>query len=134
MLQFLIPLSLAMASTCVTAGATGFSDLSLEPCLNGQVSADGTLASTAGAQTMAESRRVAAEGAAEHARARAWEIELEMQLEPCINGEVSALGTYPSQDLEEVARAFAEGVVTSNDPNYVYMRAGRIIAPAHLLD
>jgi hypothetical protein len=59
---------------------------------------------------------------------------VDVSLEPCINGGVSAQGTYPMQSDEDVARAFAEGVVTSNHPYYVYMKAGRVLAPSTLID
>ena len=134
MFPYLIPLGLTLLSACAVASAADTSDHALEPCINGEVSADGALASAAAARTLAESRRIADAVLAEHQRVRAWEIALEMQLEPCINGEVSTLGTHPSQDLETVAHAFAEGLVTSSHPYYVYMRAGRVIAPLHLLD
>ena len=58
----------------------------------------------------------------------------DVSLEPCINGGVSAQGTYPMQSDEDVARAFAEGVVTSDHPYYVYMKAGRVLAPETLVD
>jgi hypothetical protein len=59
---------------------------------------------------------------------------VELSLEPCINGGVSARGTYPLQSDEDVARAFAEGIVTSDNPYYVYMKAGRVVAPTTLVD
>jgi hypothetical protein len=59
---------------------------------------------------------------------------VDLAFEPCINGGVSARGTYPLQSDEDVARAFAEGIVTSDNPYYVYMKAGRVVAPTSLAD
>lgn len=56
-----------------------------------------------------------------------------LSLEPCINGAVSASGTHVSQSREDIVRYFADGVVYSDDPNYLYMVEGHILAPAHLV-
>ncbi len=57
----------------------------------------------------------------------------DLSLEPCINGAVSASGTHVSQSREDIVRYFADGVVYSDDPNYLFMIEGQIIAPAHLV-
>ena len=62
-------------------------DLDLEPCINGGVSASGNFAS----QQAADARN---EYAAHD----------EYALEPCINGGVSASGIFPTQALEVRAR------------------------------
>ena len=61
------------------------------------------------------------------------EKEPDLSLEPCINGSVSAAGTHLSQSHEDAAGYFADGVVYSDDPNYVFMIEGQIVAPAHLV-
>jgi len=58
----------------------------------------------------------------------------DLSLEPCINGAVSAAGTHARQSLEDTVRYFADGVVYSDDPNYLFMVKGQIIAPAHLVE
>ena len=59
--------------------------------------------------------------------------DTDLSLEPCINGAVSASGTHVSQSREDIVRYFADGVVYSHDPNYLFMVEGQIIAPAHLV-
>jgi hypothetical protein len=128
MLSYLLPVvaSAALLSATASAGEQE-ADLSLEPCINGGVSQDGTAM-----YETAAARRAAAER--EHdARMTAFQDRLALEMEACINGSVSASGTHVSQSLEDAARYFADGTVYSDDPNYVFMIEGQIIAPAHLV-
>ena len=61
-------------------------DLSLEPCINGDVSESGLFASQA-----EEDRFV-----------RNYLEASTLDLEPCINGDVSSSGLYPSQAAEDL--------------------------------
>jgi hypothetical protein len=128
MISYLLPIVASAALLSATASASEQeADLSLEPCINGGVSQDGT----AGYENTA-ARRAAAERE-QNARLAAFRERLELEMEACINGSVSASGTHVSQSLEDAARYFADGTVYSNDPNYVFMIEGQIIAPAHLV-
>jgi hypothetical protein len=81
-------LSAAALALVLSAGSALAADLSLEPCINGSVSATGTYA------TQAEEDK-ALGGESRYA------------LEPCINGAVSASGTHVTQAAEDAARAEA---------------------------
>jgi hypothetical protein len=125
MLSYLLPLVASgtlMAAAAVSASEPG-TDLSLEPCINGAVSSDGANDIGSGAS----------DRALQQARMKAFQDRLALEMEACINGAVSASGTHVSQSLEDTVRYFADGVVYSDDPNYVFMIEGQIIAPAHLV-
>jgi hypothetical protein len=121
MLSYLLPIiaSSSLFAATVAAGERD-ADLSLEPCVNAAVSSDGTAIDTNA-------------GAERSVRMSAFQERLVLEMEACINGAVSASGTHVRQALEDTARYFADGVVYSDDPNYVFMIEGQIIAPAHLV-
>jgi hypothetical protein len=81
-------LSAGALALSLVAGPAVAGDLSLEPAINGSVSANG-LYPTQALQDQAESR------------------DAELALEPCINGAVSASGSYVSQAAEDAARTAA---------------------------
>jgi hypothetical protein len=125
MLTSILPIVALM--TVGAAVASPAINHSLEPCINGSVSADG-------ADLYASSEaRLAAVERERKARLEAFRERLAMEMEPCMNGAVSASGTHVSQSIEDSARYFADGIVHSDDPNYLFMYEGRIIAPAHLV-
>lgn len=82
-------------STVIFSSAFAAGDLSLEPCINGAVSASGLYASQE-----IEDRALAA-------YTQAWELE------PCINGRVSKTGQFPSQSLEDASRGV---IADATDP------------------
>ncbi len=59
--------------------------------------------------------------------------DTDLSLEPCINGAVSASGPHVIQSREDIVRYFADGVVYCDDPNYLFMVEGQLLAPAHLV-
>jgi len=81
-------LSVGALALSLVAGAAVAGGLSLEPAINGAVSANG-LYPTQALQDQAERRKA------------------ELALEPCINGAVSASGKYVSQAAEDAARTAA---------------------------
>ncbi|MGE5155419.1 MAG: hypothetical protein ACM3ST_15590 [Bdellovibrio bacteriovorus] len=87
-------------------------DNRLEPAINGQVSASGIFATQAGEDWHEAQRRIATELRAEHQLALLHQAELDPQLEPCINGNVSPSGLFASPELEEAANALAGGELT----------------------
>ena len=91
-------LSAGALALSLIAGAALAGDLSLEPCINGSVSANG-LYPTQALQDRAESR------------------DAELALEPCINGAVSASGKYVSQAAEDAARAAAFASASEESPS-----------------
>jgi hypothetical protein len=85
---------LALSSALATAGA--FSELDLEPCINGAVSAKGQFP----------------EQALEDAVLSLTNGPLDAYaLEPCMNGGVSASGRYVDQSVEDAV----EALIVSND-------------------
>ena len=64
----------------LTAASAADADDSLEPCINGDVSASGNYSS----QMQEDKQKYA----------------LEYELEPCMNSDVSASGSYASQEIE----------------------------------
>ena len=44
----------------------------------------------------------------------------DLSLEPCINGEVSRLGSFPSQEMEEEIHAYLEWRARSGSPYYLF--------------
>lgn len=132
MLTYLLPIIASgtlFAATAVAASEPA-ADLSLEPCINGAVSPDGAVSDEIPAASRASAKR---EQDQQAARMTAFQERLALEMEACINGSVSASGTHVSQSLEDAARYFADGIVYSDDPHYVFMIEGQIIAPAHLV-
>jgi hypothetical protein len=105
----LIP-TLALAALIATPALAA--DNRLEPSINGQVSASGTFATQAGEDWYQAQQRIGAELRAEHQLAVLHLAELDPQLEPCINGNVSPSGLFASPELEEAANALAKGTLT----------------------
>lgn len=114
----LIP-TLALAALIATPALAD--DNRLEPAINGQVSASGTFTTQAGEDWYKAQQRIAAELRAEHQLALLHEAELDPQLEPCINGNVSPSGLFASPELEAAATALAKGKLTDvlKDSPYV---------------
>ncbi len=52
-----------------------------------------------------------------------------MSLEPCINGDVSRSGNYPSQDMEEQINAYLK--CQESQPFYLFRIAGRNLPKAY---
>ena len=71
-----------------TAQAGQVTDLDLEPCINGGVSASGTYPT----QEMEELTHAFQDGSEFGSLA----------YEPCVNGEVSSSGRYPTQMMEDI--------------------------------
>ncbi len=82
-------ITVAFVAFCFTAvQADQASDLELEPCINGGVSAGG-LYPTQTAEDLATSRHTETEAG-------------ELAYEPCVNGGVSSSGRYPNRGMEDV--------------------------------
>lgn len=105
----LIP-TLALAALIATP--TLAADNRLEPAINGQVSAGGTFATQAGEDWYQAQQRIAAELRAEHQLALLHQADLNAQLEPCLNGNVSPSGLFASPELEAAAKALAKVELT----------------------
>ncbi len=116
----LIP-TLALAA--LIASPVFADDNRLEPAINGQVSAGGTFATQAGEDWYRAQQRIAAELRAEHQLALLHQAELDPQLEPSINGNVSPSGLFASPELEEAATALAKGGLTDVLKDSAYVRA-----------
>ena len=116
----LIP-TLALAALIATPALAA--DNRLEPAINGQVSASGTFATQAGEDWYQAQQRIAAELRAEHQLALLHEAELDPQLEPCINGNVSPSGLFASPELEAAATALAKGELTDVLKDSAYVSA-----------
>lgn len=71
----------------ITTSALAFDyDLSLEPCINGDVSESGLFPSQEEEDRFVSDRLMASN----------------LDLEPCINGDVSSSGLYSSQEAEDI--------------------------------
>ena len=77
-----------MALWFTASQADQASNLELEPCINGGVSASG-LYPTQAAEDLATSREAESEAG-------------KLAYEPCVNGGVSSSGRYASQSMEDV--------------------------------
>jgi hypothetical protein len=116
----LIP-TLALAALIATPAFAA--DHRLEPAINGQVSASGNFASQAGEDWYQAQQRIAAELRAEHQLALLHQADLDPQLEPCINGNVSPSGLFASPELEEAATVLAKGELTDVLKSSAYANA-----------
>ena len=116
----LIP-TLALAALIATPALAA--DNRLEPAINGQVSASGTFATQAGEDWYQAQQRIAAELRAEHQLALLHQAELDSQLEPCLNGNVSPSGRFASPELEAAATALAKGELTDVLKDSAYVSA-----------
>ena len=127
-MRHLIP-TLALAA--LIANPVLANDNRLEPAINGQVSASGTFATQASEDWYQAQRRIAAELQAEHQLALLHQADLNPQLEPCINGNVSPSGLFASPELEEAAKALASGALTDVLKGSAYANAvlgGQVLA------
>jgi hypothetical protein len=116
----LIP-TLALAA--LIAAPVFADDNRLEPAINGQVSASGRFATQAGEDWYQSQQRIAAELRAEHQLALLHQAQLDPQLEPCLNGNVSPSGLFASPELEAAATALAEGELTDVLKDSAYLSA-----------
>lgn len=116
----LIP-TLALAA--LIAAPTLADDNRLEPAINGEVSAGGTFATQAGEDWYQAQQRIAAELRAEHQLALIHQADLNAQLEPCLNGNVSPSGLFASPELEEAAKALASGALNDVLKRSAYAKA-----------
>lgn len=99
--------ALALAAILTTANAAATADMSLEPAVNGAVSASGVYSSQAAEDWVNAQRRTAEVLRLEHQLALVHGANVSAQLEPCINGSVSDSGAFSSNRIEEAARAIA---------------------------
>jgi hypothetical protein len=125
MLSYLLPV---IASSALFAATVVASEPNGEPSLNTPIGG-----ANIGTTSVAPDVSAEREQGLQEARLSAFRERLALEMEPCINSSVSASGSHVSQSLEDAARYFATGVVYSDDPNYVFMVEGQIIAPAHLV-
>lgn len=116
----LIP-TLALVALIATPALAA--DNRLEPAINGQVSASGTFATQAGEDWYQAQQRIAGELRAEHQLALLHQADLNAQLEPCLNGNVSPSGLFASPELEAAARALAKVELTDVLKNSAYANA-----------
>ena len=56
----------------------------------------------------------------------------DLSLEPCINGDVSRTGNFPTQDMEDQIAAYLEWQVA--DPYYLFRTENRKITAAYSED
>ncbi|WP_295888175.1 hypothetical protein [uncultured Thiohalocapsa sp.] len=52
---------------------------------------------------------------------------VDLALEPCMNGEVSADGTLPTRALAELRAAYERLAKPTEQPFYTFMVAGRVV-------
>jgi hypothetical protein len=55
----------------------------------------------------------------------------DLDLEPCINGAVSASGTYPSQAMEDQIQAYLAWSTETGRPFYLFQVAGYVPENPH---
>jgi hypothetical protein len=104
-----LPLLLSLLGVSLSASAAA-TDASLEQRLNGALSAHG-------AATTASGRELARRAG--------------VDLEPCINGEVSASGTFPSQAMEDQIGAYLDWSARTGRPFYLFQVGGDRLTAAY---
>jgi hypothetical protein len=122
--------ALALAALLSTASATA--DIGLEPAVNGDVSATGAYRSQAAEDWVHAQRRTAEALRLEHQLALVHGARLSAELEPCINGSVSASGAFASDRIEQAAKAIAGADnlhLLESSPYYQALLAGNAVAP-----
>lgn len=112
-----------LALAALIASPVFADDHRLEPAINGQVSASGNFATQAAEDWHQAQQGIAQELHAEHQLALLHEADLDPQLEPCINGNVSPSGLFASPELEEAAKALATGELTDVLKRGAYAKA-----------
>jgi hypothetical protein len=58
-------------------------------------------------------------------------VEPDLSLEPCINGAVSASGTFPTQAMEEQVNAYLAWSNQTGRPYYLFQVAGQRLSSAY---
>lgn len=82
------------------------------------------------ADSTLEPVRSAATSGVPAGRALAQHPSLSQDLEPCINGAVSASGTFPNQAMERQIGAYLDWAAMTGQPFYLFRVAGDRLTPA----
>ena len=64
----------------------------------------------------------------------AGQSDVDLSLEPSINGEVSRFGTFPSQKMEDQIHAYLEWRAESGSPYYLFQVAADRLSQADYTD